>query len=56
MLEKVGTIAVVLAAAIAFIGSAPTLAGTRHLAAARRNWQEFVTAIDGVVLRPVLTH
>src|SRR6188768_823448 len=30
-----------------------TTAGTRHLAAARRNWQDFVTAIDGVVLKPV---
>jgi len=30
-----------------------TMAGKRHLAAARRNWQDFVTAIDGVVLKPV---
>lgn len=30
-----------------------TIAGTRRLAAGRRNWQDFVTAIDGVVLKPV---
>ena len=30
-----------------------TAAGRRRLAAARRNWQDFVSAIDGVVLKPV---
>jgi DNA-binding PadR family transcriptional regulator len=29
-----------------------TPAGRRHLTAARRHWQEFVSAIDGVVLKP----
>ena len=30
-----------------------TAAGRRRLTAARRNWQDFVSAIDGVVLKPV---
>jgi DNA-binding PadR family transcriptional regulator len=30
-----------------------TASGRRHLAAARRHWQDFVSAIDGVVLKPV---
>jgi PadR family transcriptional regulator PadR len=30
-----------------------TPAGRRHLAARRRSWQEFVAAIDGVVINPV---
>jgi transcriptional regulator len=30
-----------------------TPGGRKHLAAARRNWQDFVNAIDGVVLKPV---
>ena len=30
-----------------------TAGGRKHLAAARRNWQDFVTAIDGVVLKPI---
>jgi len=29
-----------------------TPAGRRRLAAARRNWQDFVSAIDGVVIKP----
>jgi DNA-binding PadR family transcriptional regulator len=30
-----------------------TAAGRRRLAASRRDWQDFVNAIDGVVLKPV---
>jgi transcriptional regulator len=30
-----------------------TAAGRQRLAARRRSWQEFVAAMDGVVLRPV---
>jgi DNA-binding PadR family transcriptional regulator len=30
-----------------------TPAGRKRLAASRRNWQDFVNAIDGVVLKPV---
>src|SRR3982751_5035518 len=30
-----------------------TAAGRRRLVAARRNWQDFVSAIDGVVLKPI---
>jgi transcriptional regulator len=30
-----------------------TPAGRQRLTAARRNWQDFVNAIDGVVLKPV---
>ena len=29
-----------------------TPAGRRRLTAARRNWQDFVSAIDGVVVKP----
>jgi len=29
-----------------------TIVGRRRLAASRRNWQDFVTAIDGVVIKP----
>jgi transcriptional regulator len=29
-----------------------TVAGRRKLAASRRHWQDFVNAIDGVVLKP----
>ena len=30
-----------------------TAVGRKRLAASRRNWQDFVSAIDGVVLKPV---
>jgi len=30
-----------------------TAGGREHVVAARRNWQDFVTAIDGVVLKPI---
>jgi PadR family transcriptional regulator, regulatory protein PadR len=30
-----------------------TAAGRRRLSASRRHWQDFVSAIDGVVLKPV---